>query len=704
MKKLLLILVAALSYYLSGACNTPHKQLLVFRNSGEVNLFFMDSIRSITIEENNSLGTCQVFTTHGENRHFIPVAEIDSVAFGSRNKMELKSGVRILKDDVDIPYINSFDGTALFYNTSTPSTILPSSGDLLYYGQITELLPVGICARVVSSSTEGNKIRIGIETVDPTEIFSQFFFAGDSSDPDVQKLSKAISRAKDYKGSLARFNVNIGGLKSRLDIDYEFNDVVFNIFKQYYHVKCTLKPVAELEFNLKFDDTEEFYETYADRTVHLSPIGGIFIPSFDAALFLKIDASLDFKYKMSRNFSLDYEWTRKGNVDTYSSPSITDAIKNNTNEAQAQLMLDGAIFTGGEISARFGLIGDLGGLGLKINVGPRFKAEIGVGVLRQLNKEYSPELYAKGNIALSLGIDAQTFVYYKTFDTIWGGFKTTEIGPVIKNDFKLFDIHLFPSFKGTQGVAVNRKAVVARTEVEAPIAYPLNVGFNLEPDIEEEPVAEPLATGFLDEMLEADNDEPVGFAYGFDLKALSSEVPQLPEKTVVRPVFKYGNYTIKAESSGVSNNSIYSYYSHISNQNATATAGAWDVRSKTANGTGYLIGNYFPRIKSNPLFSYMGGKGIVMPSEQLQTSIVGKWEGKMGEEQVTLTFNADKTGALSESAFNYSLNNSQAGDIKITFADSNVPSMTLTILDLTSNSLVIKKKGKSQTYSLNRTN
>ena len=36
MKKLLLTTLAALSFLLSVAANTPHKQLLVFRNSGEV--------------------------------------------------------------------------------------------------------------------------------------------------------------------------------------------------------------------------------------------------------------------------------------------------------------------------------------------------------------------------------------------------------------------------------------------------------------------------------------------------------------------------------------------------------------------------------------------------------------------------------------------------------------------------------------------
>lgn len=705
MKKLLLTTLAALSFLLSVAANTPHKQLLVFRNSGEVNLFFTDSIRTIIIEENDSLGRCQVFTTHGDSRHFIPVAEIDSVAFGGRNKIEIKPNVRILKDDIDIPYITFFDGVSLMYNPSTPSSILPSVGDLLYYDKITELLPVGICAKVVSINNGSDKISIGIETVDPSEIFSEFFFAGDASDPDVQRLARSVSRLKDCKGNLVNFSVDVSGFKSNIGVGYEFTEMVFNVLKHYYHVKCTLKPKTELDFNFKLDDTETFEKKYKEQTINLSPIAGIFVPSFDLAFFLKISASLDFNYHMLHEYSLIYEWTRQNGVSTFTAPSVMTG-DNGKNEARAQLMLEGDIFAGLEVAARFGLIGDLAGVGIRVNAGPRFKGEIGLGVLQQLSQNYSPELYAKGDISMSLiGLQSQLFAYYKTFNSILGNnLEITPFGPSLSTDFFKREIHLFPPFERTTATAVNSSSIASRTEVAEPIVYPLNVGFNLEPVAEDQTPSEPLSTAFLDEMLSADNDEAIGLAYGFDLNSIPSGSTVSPERTVVRPLFKYGDYVVKAEHSGVSKSSFYSYFSHISSQNASATGGAWDVRSKTSNGTCYLVGNYTPRIKSNPLFSYMGGVGIAMPAEQLQSSIVGKWEGVMDDENVTLTFNDDSTGAMSESLFDYSLNKPQAGDVKITFTDSSIPNITLTIIDLTPNTLAVKKKGKAQTYTLNRIN
>ncbi len=403
--KILFSLLTLLTISVAHSADMPHKQVLVFHNSGEVNLFYTDSIQSISIENNDSLGLCQVFQTHGYIKRAIPIAEIDSVAFGSRNKMEIKSNVRILKDDVDIPFIKSYNGESFVYLPSAPSSVLPKAGELLFYDQITDLFPVGVCCRVTSVSKNSNDTQVNIETVDPSEIFSQYFYAGDSSDPEA-KMVQLMSRVSKARSNLGSISLSTDNISAQMSLDVDFSEMVFNPRQHYYHVKCTLIPSTEIGFNLELKKVSR-EKKYLEHTKTLAPIAYVFIPSFDYAAFLKLEAELCLKLDLTREFAITYEWTRLNGENRFTTPVITG--NNNKSpqfdQVKTYIQLDGEIFTGLEVATRFGLIGDLAGVGMKVNAGPRFCGELGYGLLSDLSNFYSPETYSKGNISVALGLD-----------------------------------------------------------------------------------------------------------------------------------------------------------------------------------------------------------------------------------------------------------------------------------------------------------
>ena len=82
----------------------------------------------------------------------IPIADIDSVAFGSRNTVRAKNNVRRLTDS-EADAIEMFDDTKLQYKEGTASSLIVKAGEKVYYDKITDVLPYGLCASVKSVGT-----------------------------------------------------------------------------------------------------------------------------------------------------------------------------------------------------------------------------------------------------------------------------------------------------------------------------------------------------------------------------------------------------------------------------------------------------------------------------------------------------------------------------------------------------------------------
>jgi hypothetical protein len=111
--------------------------MLVFRNTGEVNLLYSSQVDSIvcSIFDKDSVVhdkyVSQVFYT-SDTILVVPISEIDSVTFGSRNIVDFKPGIRHFSES-DISYIIRYDGNYVYYRTGTPSNILPKVGEKLFW-------------------------------------------------------------------------------------------------------------------------------------------------------------------------------------------------------------------------------------------------------------------------------------------------------------------------------------------------------------------------------------------------------------------------------------------------------------------------------------------------------------------------------------------------------------------------------------------
>ena len=119
MKKLLTLFLSLIALLPIYAQTERGEQVLVFRNTGEVNLFFSEQLDSIVysrldtanVEHENIVS--QIFYSP-DTAIVIPINEIDSVAFGSRNETVFKKEVRQL-NDVDCQWIIKYDGSNIFY-------------------------------------------------------------------------------------------------------------------------------------------------------------------------------------------------------------------------------------------------------------------------------------------------------------------------------------------------------------------------------------------------------------------------------------------------------------------------------------------------------------------------------------------------------------------------------------------------------------
>lgn len=140
------------------AQSNEHKQILVFRKCGITNIFYSDKLSKIELSkfdsdsvEHNEI-VSQVFFRKDDTSVVIPIADIDSVAFGSRNTVRAKNNVRRLTDS-EADAIEMFDDTKLQYKEGTASSLIVKAGEKVYYDKITDVLPYGLCASVKSVGT-----------------------------------------------------------------------------------------------------------------------------------------------------------------------------------------------------------------------------------------------------------------------------------------------------------------------------------------------------------------------------------------------------------------------------------------------------------------------------------------------------------------------------------------------------------------------
>ena len=186
--KRLLFWVTSIVATMTLHAQSDGEQVLVFRHSGEVNLLHASRLDSITLSvyDADSVmhgeAVTQVFHAR-DTTLVVPLAEIDSVAFGSRNIAEMRPGVKEMTAATDLPWILRFDGASIHYRPDTPSSVLPKVGERLFFGldgneSDESVFPCGLTAKVTAVTPLADGIRVDVERVELDEIFSRLLYAG----------------------------------------------------------------------------------------------------------------------------------------------------------------------------------------------------------------------------------------------------------------------------------------------------------------------------------------------------------------------------------------------------------------------------------------------------------------------------------------------------------------------------------------------
>ena len=200
MKRLHIILLLGMLSLVSGlqAQEDAGEQLLVFRNTGVVDLLYTNEVDSILTND-----TTQVFYAK-DTVLMVPLAELDSVAVGSRNIVEYKPLTKVITDDGE--WIIRYDGENVYYKPNTPSNILPKVGDRLFYGKKDEIFPIGLVCKVNAVDYVNNEYKVNVSDIELNEVFAQLFYAGPA-----KEIPAASRRAPIYNDKLT-CNIPLEGI------------------------------------------------------------------------------------------------------------------------------------------------------------------------------------------------------------------------------------------------------------------------------------------------------------------------------------------------------------------------------------------------------------------------------------------------------------------------------------------------------------
>ena len=660
-----------------GSFAQEDTQILVFRNTGEVNLFYSSELDSIFCSPFDTLGiehetnVSQVFYTK-DSAYVIPISEIDSVTFGSRNEIVYKPEVKILSA-ADTIWIIRVENDIVYFKSNTPATVLPQVGDKLFYPETNEMFPVGLAVSVLSVTPANNEIAVKVEVVDLSEIFDKFFYAGKIEDttPAANGMRRAPQwEAKcDLKGMLEIGSHGEISSTGNLDI---IGRTVMRPLQHYYYADIELCP--RIGFNINISATSKKDKIENRKIFWKQPLGTIalvFVPSVEFGLFVDAQAELAFNYAMQRNYSRRIIWKRQDGQNTITYPQSNQGAEKD--HAQIDITLDGSLYFGLELDFNFNTVGDVAGVQVATKIGPELSGQISAGILRDLcANNYDATLYASGEISIAGRANMAAYLMGRE-NVIWGDVVRQMQFADANIRFGQHTWHLFPEFRSSRAVEEVRQNqpvnISTTTKNQTELIRPLETGFQVLDQAET-----PIQTEFV-KTLKEETTEMQGVATVIEVENNVS-----PNDTLlVRPVFKYAGYTIPYQAIGASNGpGVMPIITYMSKGTTTVIAGAPVVGTKTQGDTTLHIGNYLPVPAIDPFFVPVSpfittGSATIADSESTQEMLVGRWKGTIDGELTTLIFSENGQGEmqrLGTSTFSYQTDSPEAGKILLTFEDS----------------------------------
>lgn len=703
----LLLMVCILAFN-KAVAEEGDNQILVFLKNGEVKLFFDNKLEGIEAScfDSDSIKheevVSQVFCNLDGSKTLIPVADIDSVAFGNHNIVDIIPDVHII-DETELEFIVRFDkeNNILYYKSDTPSHILPYTGEKLFYGNFTQMFPWGLGVRVISVKTEDSLKKVTLEDIELSEIFSKLFYAGNADLFDEKDSSnlKGKRRIKIPLGKGCSLSVEAGGEASA-------SNIVINPLKGQYHVDFEGEVSYEMDFEMESEDSAEWYDEvpiigFAPPVIRAAEAIGVLRVDLDVIAFLEMIAQLKIDYSMTRKYPFKISWDRNRNQTTCNNIATEDDTEHEyIDEARIEFVLDGEIYTGLGLVFRLATLADRLGTNLRIRLGTEFASSVGFGVVRELEEEYNAENYAKGKLSCcgKLEVDVTAFSH------IFGDRNNTLFDYEIR--FGEREFNLFPNFEHSRAVAHvgqpdNDAEGPAITEVSvasvnsAELAAPIETGYALNGENDEK-----IDEIFFDEPLEDNSKEVQPLKHTFKTTKKS-------EKLRVQPVFKYQDHTIKAKPIPIQNDVMIQPIVFQTNNGAVNVLSGMPIIGSASNeNTFILVGNYFPLEFPDTIFSENGAQkhlniGTYLNDDD-KNKLIGTWYGSLSDNSfISLIFNEEGTGKYSVSdineTFSYTLNTPQSGDITLLI---NNKSKVLKILEISDTFLTVYLPDKKEKCKL----
>lgn len=673
---------------------TETDQLLVFRNTGEVNLLYSNEIDSVvcSVYDKDSVAhdefVTQVFYTP-DTTLVVPIAEIDSVAFGSRNIVEYKDNVRRLSAK-DISYIIRYDGSVIYYRTDTPADILPSVGEKLFYGEMDDVFPIGLCALVTSVDKTADAIKVSVTDIDISEVYEKFFYAGS-----IQPVAVSMSDGGKATRSTHTFEIpckiSMGDLGSisvtgKVSVDAEF---VVQPLRHYYHADFEVNTGFGVDSKLNIANKKAYSIDDVFATFHLPNIAGIIHPQISIGAFAEVNAELAFNYSMKRNYINRWEWTRRDGVDSFVSHGSDDTANPN-DKAQIDVTCNGGLYFGPMLTIELNTLLSAVGVRGKTKLGPSVKGEVGIGLIQSLSEEYNPQLYTKAQLDVCSKLDFGGYAFTRNI------FTDQESEHKILGSVHSWGQHtfsLFPDFQMTRAVEMDRNnsnvSISTATKSGNEIIRDVETGFR----IEDETTGEVLSVAFVDTIV-AETDSMQGVSAEFMIPNTSYNA----EQTIARPVFKYAGHTILADKARVLNDNHFQLILATMADGVNYFVTGYPFVGSTVIGdTYYNIGNYVPVVKYDKDFGQSPSiiTGIYITKEE-ESTILGTWKGTYNGQALSITFRSDSTGVYEQGVampFTYKLNYPQSGDISLSLSDS--VTKTFVLYSLTDNEMVLKPKDEN---------
>lgn len=700
--KLLTAICMILPSLCVGAQDDHDVQVLVFRNTGEVNLFYAGHLSSVEMveSENDSQMLMQRFMVDGEAVD-IPLAEIDSVAIGSRNAIKPKANVRRLTEE-EAGAVRSYDGALITYPEGTSSSLIPRNGELIYYDRFTDVFPYGLCGVVKSQSAGSDgSIVVEFEEKSASELFDDYFYAGSGDEASESTFGAKSPRDENQhilKGELPEIELGPVKVNGSVEIPVLFRctNVVTDLKNHYYHATLSLHLQALLKISASVGTTQKcLKETdVLLRARFISP-GHMLSATIDGSLFIELAAELGFRYEFENDIYFEIDWERKDGKDTFSEPRFSRRW--GKKESKREAFFDGKMFFGPKFDIEVGALFDRVGAGVSLRVGPEIKAEFSRGFMRQLAEKYDEGLYSKAQLDFSLKGDMSTYWFNHEYIGIFG-FKTKHMLPFkAECEFYKEELNLFPSFHTRAAVGkanefeTDKKgetnAVTIATVTDSSIEYPLNIGFELASSDTDKEFCRSIEDNS-ENMMSEYSQSPQVFV---DQLVPDCDFDKIDFDTIVaRPVFRYDGLIIKAAPNVVGHGQFMSPVTYAAARSGNyIVSGMPMVSIASENETTFIEGNLLPIAPSandeiysvwtaaiHPVFITVGGD---------ETSLIGTWRGEVSGKPVELTFEDDGSGSYNGKPFTYMVNTPRQGRVGLRFETGE--SMAFIVTDLTKETL-----------------